>query len=663
MRSTIHLLCAASILASVPACTQSASQPGEITQPVLGLRERAAVEIDGLRFRDANGNGQLDKYEDWRLPVEERAGDLAAKMDVAEKVGTLMHSTMPGEDGVLGRAERYDLDELSSLINEKHVTSFITRLTLDPSALAEQSNAAQEVAARARLGIPLTVSTDPRNHFSYVLGAAEAGTGTTQWPELLGFAALRDPDMVRTFGQIARREYRALGIHMALSPQLDLLTEPRWPRGSGSFGSRAELASELGAAYVSSFQGSDAGLAPDGVMTVVKHWVGYGAQPEGFEAHNYYGRFAEPGDALATHVDAFRGAIDAGSAGIMPAYPILRSTSWNDEPLEQVSPGYSAQLLQDVLREELGFEGLILSDWAITRDCNERCRAPTDAAPQRPEDIATPWGVEDLSVRERYVKGLDAGLDQFGGTDDVGPLLEAIESGHVSQERLDQSVIRILIPKFQLGLFENPYVDPAAAASLIGVEDDVDIADRAQREMQVLLRNEDSAVPFAVGSKVWLSGMDPAAAQFAGLQVVDDPALADFAIVRAETASEPLHPNHFFGSRYKEGRLDFRPDDRTYQAVERASAHVPTVLAIFLDRPAVLTNVQGMSDVILANFGASDTAVLDVLLGRYTARGRLPFELPRSMAAVEEQNPALPDDTDTPLYAFGDGIILSDQPE
>ena len=638
-------------------CVHGSSQYLQSTQADLGLRVKKAITIDGLQFRDADGDGQLAPYEDWRLSPEERATDLAGRMTQAEKVGTLMHSTMPGLNGELGRAASYDLEALGALVSDKHVTSYITRLTLAPAQLAEQNNLAQEVAAAGRLGIPLTISTDPRNHFSYVLGAAEAGSGTTQWPELLGFAALRDPQLVREFGEIARREYRALGIHMALSPQLDLLTEPRWPRGSGTFGSQAELSSELGGAYVESFQGSANGLQADGVMTVVKHWVGYGAQPEGFEAHNYYGRFADPGDYLSQHIAAFDGALQARSAGIMPAYPILRDATLNGEAIEAVSPGYSAQLLDGLLRRDLGYKGIILSDWAITRDCNERCMNPTDEAPQRPQDIATSWGVEDLTVQQRYVKGLQAGIDQFGGTDDVLPLLAAMEAGEIDEVRIDQSVIRVMVPKFQLGLFENPYVSPAAATAAIGSAADIAKADRLQRESQVLLRNEGTALPFSTGAKVWLHGMSPDAAQSAGLQVVEDIADADFAIVRADTPSEMLHPNHFFGSRYKEGRLNFVPGDPAYDALAQANAAgVPAMLAIFLDRPAVLTDVLPLTDVILANFGASDAAVLDVALGRAEARGRLPFELPRSMEAVRAQDPAAPDDSADPLYPFGAGL-------
>ena len=629
----------------------------DLAQPELGLRSKSAIEVEGYRFRDLDGDRKLTPYEDWRLDADQRARDLASRMTLAEKVGMLMHSTLPGEGGLLGRADGYDLEALGPLLREKHVTSYITRLALPPEDLARQNNAVQEMAEDTRLGIPVTISSDPRNHFQYVLGAGESANGVTQWPELLGFAALRDPALVETFGNIARKEYRAMGIHMALSPQLDLLTEPRWPRGAGTFGGDPALASELGKAYVVGLQGGQAGLARNGVMAVVKHWAGYGAQPEGFDAHNYYGRFAKVGDRLDLHAQAFRGAFEARAAGVMPAYPILLGTGPDGKPLEQVGPGFSKQLLQDMLRGREGFDGLILSDWAITRDCPAGCRNPTSAAPQQPQDIATSWGVEDFSVDQRYVRGLEAGLDQFGGTDEVQPLIDAVERREIDEARIDESVRRILVGKFQLGLFENPYVDPEEAATAAGTPADMALAESTQREAQVLLDNRDSLLPVAsTMKKVWLFGMAPKAAKEAGLTVVDDPADADFAIVRTEAPSEMLHPNHFFGSRQKEGRLDFRAGDPAFDALERASASVPTILAIFLDRPAILTNVQDKASAILANYGASDAAVLDVVMGSAKAKGRLPAEIPRSMDAVEEQDPALPDDSRDPLYPRGASV-------
>ena len=631
----------------------AACQPA-VEQVELGTRHKPLLEVDGLSFRDLDADGQLAPYEDWRLSPEQRSDDLVARMTLPEKVGTLMHANMPGLGKDYGQPTGYDLETLGQQVNGKYITSYLTRLSLPPAEMAEQSNAAQEVAEASRLGIPLTFSTDPRNHFQYVLGASASVNGTTQWPELLGFAALDDEALVRRFGEIARKEYRAIGIHMALSPQLDLATEPRWPRVNATFGSDSTIASRLGGAYVAGFQGGEDGLQADGVITVAKHWVGYGAQPEGWDAHNYYGRFATPGEHLPMHIAAFDGALAAKTAGIMPAYPILLDTELDGEPLEPVGPGYSRQLLTGLLREELGFEGFILSDWALTRDCPEECRAPTADKPQTPPFIATSWGVDDLTVRQRYTKAMEAGINQFGGVDDVDPLIEAVTSGELAMERIDDSVRRIMIAKYQLGLFENPYVDPAEAVEVIGQEEDMALARQVQAEAQVLLQDRDGLLPLAAKmKKVWLFGMDPGMARKAGLTVVDTPDQADFAIVRAEAPSEMLHPHHFFGSRQKEGRLDFRPGDPAYDAVVEASEHAPVIFAIFLDRPAVLTGIAGKASVILGNFGASDAAVLSVITGKAHARGKLPFELPRSMDAVEAQDPALADDSKDPLFPFG----------
>jgi len=630
-----------------------------LTQPDLSTRMAPMLDVDDFQFRDLNKNGQLDPYEDWRLSDEERANDLLARMTVEEKAGAMMHASLPtlgGYDNGTG----YDHDAASDLIGQRHITNGITRLSLAPRVLAEENNRLQELAEAARLGIPMTISTDPRNHFQYTFGASTNSDTSmnSKWPEPLGFAALDDEELVREFGEIARREYRAVGIHMALSPQLDLLTEPRWPRGLGTFGSDAERVSRLGAAYVQGFQGAEDGLAADGVITIVKHWVGYGAQPDGFDAHNHYGRFANPGEAFDQHVFAFEGALESGAGGVMPAYPIITDVGLNGEELEPVAVGYNEQLINGLLRQELGFDGLVLSDWAITVDCNERCLAPTAEAPQRPQDISTAWGVEELSVRERYVKAITAGVDQFGGTADVEPLIAAVEAGDISSERIDQSVRRILLPKFRMGLFENPFVDAENAESQFNVAENLELAEETVREAQILLRNEDGALPFATGSRVWLHDVDPGAAQEAGLVVVENPEEADFAIVRASTPSEALHPHHFFGGYQKEGRLDFRPGDPAYDALTQANSHVPTVLAIFLDRPAILTEIQDHSTVILANYGANDAAILDVILGNATARGRLPYALPSSMAAIENQHSGIPDDGENPLFVQGEGIAI-----
>lgn len=640
--------------ALVPVMAQSA-----VTQVTVESRSKAVLSVNGLKFRDLDGDGKLTPYEDWRLSPQQRADDLIARMTVEEKVGQMLHGTLPALGAAIGNSTvGYDMAALAPLLREKHISSFITRLAVPPAQMAEQANAVQALAEQDRLGIPVTISADPRNHFQHVLGAAENGKGMTQWPEPLGLAALGDAALVKHFGRIAGAEYRALGIHQALSPQVDLASEPRWGRITGTFGSDPALTSVLGGAYVSGFQGSDSGLTRDGVLTVVKHWVGYGALPEGFDSHNYYGRTAKLTTAqLDRHIEAFKGALAAKSGGIMPTYPIISGPVIDGKPVEPVGAGYSKVLLTDLLRGKLGYQGIILSDWAITLDCDSRCSAPTKDAPQRPQDISTAWGVMDLTVQQRYVLGVQAGIDQFGGTQDTAPLLAAVKEGQISTARLDASVRRVLIAKFEQGLFDDPYVDPAKAEGVLATPANHALAGKTQREAQVLLTNHGLLPAGAKGKKVWLLDVDPKAAQAAGLTVVDSPAKADFAIIRAETPSEKLHPDHFFGSRQKEGRLDFRDGDPAYEALKQAkAAHVPAVLAIFLDRPAVLTNVQDKAAAILGNFGASDAAVIDVVLGRAKAKGHLPFELPSSMAEVEKQDPAVPDDTAHPLFKRGAGL-------
>lgn len=606
--------------------------------------------------RDLNRNGRLDPYEDPRASVDARVADLLAQMTPEEKIGTLLHGSLRAVDSEIGRSDKgYDMAAAQAAIGANKVTSFITRLSVAPAELARQNNAIQQIARGTRLGIPVTISTDPRHHFQGVLGASSTGGGFSQWPETLGLGAIGDPALVRRFGAIARAEYRAVGIHMALSPQADLATEPRWPRGNGTFGSDPASVSALAGAYVQGFQGGAAGLSRDGVAAVVKHWVGYGAQPEGYDAHNHYGRFARLDErSFALHAAAFRGALDAKAAGVMPAYPILQGVRLNGAPLPAVAPGFNKPLLAGLLRGGQRYDGLILSDWAITVDCLQACTTPTAARPQTPGAIATPWGVEALSATERYIKGIDAGIDQFGGVDDPAPLVEAWRAGKIAPERLDEAAGRALAIKFRLGLFDDPFVDPDAATRIVGNAAAVAAGEAAQRRSLVLLENH-AALP--VRGRVWAHGIDPAAVRAAGLVPVDDPAQADAALVRVATPFEMLHPHHFFGARQHEGRLDFRDGDLAYEAIKRAAARVPTVVVVDMDRPAILTNVRDKAAAILVAFGASDAAVLDVATGKARAEGRLPFDLPSSMQEVAAQDPALPDDTRTPLYRRGAGIV------
>jgi len=638
----------ATLVSLLAGCSRDSSVPSS----------QAAPASAPPKHRDLNHNGQLDPYEDSRLAPFARADDLVKRMTLEEKAGAMVHDSLPALGAVVGAsAKGYDFEAIQRTLTQKHITSFITRSQLAPAPLAEQHNQLQRIAEQTRLGIPVTISTDPRNHFQSVLGATNGAAGFSQWPETLGFAAIGDPALVRQFGDIARQEYRAVGIHMALSPQADLATEPRWPRITGTFGSRADVVAKLVAAYVEGFQHGKSGVDAVGVAAVVKHWVGYGAQPDGFDGHNYYGRFTRlSNESLAPHIEAFLGALDAGVAGVMPAYPIVQGVTVGGEALEPIAPGFNKQMLTGLLRGERGYRGLILSDWAITRDCPDNCLAPTSWNKQTPAAIATPWGAEKLSRLDRFVKGVNAGLDQFGGTSEAEQIVMAVRAGLLTEARIDESVRRVMILKFQQGLFDNPYVDAQQAATLVGSAAFLQAGEAAQRRAQVVLENHDGLLPVdATSQKVWLYGVDAQAAKAAGFNVVERLSQADVAIVRVATPFERLHPNHVFGAIQHEGRLDFRDGDASYEAIKQASAAVPTIVAVDLDRPAILTQVRTKARALIATFGASDAAVLDVIAGRARAEGRLPFELPSSMKEVEAQDPAVADDTRHPLYAVGAG--------
>ncbi len=638
---------------------------GQATQPPLGSRAVPIIEVGGLRFRDLDRNGKLDPYEDWRLSPETRARDLLARMTLEEKAGALMHGTARtgGPMGGVGFGAGYDTAANRALIDSARVTSMITRLQGDAATLAAQDNLLQEIAERGRLGIPLLISTDPRNHVQNVPGLSSGTVVFSQWPEAPGLAATFDTALVHRFADIARREYRAVGIQMTLSPQADLATEPRWGRISGTFGEDADLARGMVRAYVAGFQHGAGGVDTAGVAAVVKHWLGYGAQRDGLDSHNYYGRFAVFGPArggtnLEYHLRPYLGAFAAHVAGVMPTYSILQGATWDGRPVEPVGAGFNRQLITDILRTRYGFQGLVLSDWGITNDCGPRCRegAPPGARPSF-ADFGMPWGMEDVPMRARFVKALRAGVDQFGGTERTDLLVEAVRTGELTEARLDSSVLRVLTLKFALGLFENPYVDPAAAARTVGNAEFQAAGLDAQRRSLVLLENKGALLPLRRGAlRVYLRGVDSTAAAREGWTVVADPARAELAILRLAAPFQLLHPGYAFGSRMHEGSLAFNDSTPGFAEFRRVSAQVPTIAVVSLDRPAILTPIKEHARALLGSFGESDRALLDVLTGRARPQGRLPFDLPASMDAVRAQRSDLAHDIQSPLYPFGFGL-------
>jgi beta-glucosidase len=640
---------------------------GAPKQPILGHRSVPLLTVDGLTFKDLDRNGKLEPYEDWRLPSDVRVADLVQRMSLEEVAGLMVHGTLPssGPMAPLGVGKEYDLVKVRQFIEENHVNAFITRLNGSPESFARQNNEVQAIAESSRWGIPVTISSDPRHHFENVLGATMQDRAFSLWPEPLGFAAINDAELIRRFGDVVRQEYEAVGIRESLAPQADLATEPRWARANETFGEDAGIAKRMVEGYVAGIQNGSDGLNSGSVVAVVKHWAGYGAAKGGWDGHNYYGRYADfSGHNFPQHLLPFTGAFAAHAGSVMPTYAVLEGVVIEGKPLEQVGAGFNHQLLSELLRGQYGFRGVIVSDWAITNDCSEACRNGTAAGVKpTPQDIGMPWGVEDLTKAQRFAKAINAGVDQIGGTDQSSVIVEEVHNGSISEARVREAAGRILLQKFELGLFEQPFVNEAKAAEVVGNKDFVSEGQVAQARAVVLLENNRLAstgqplLPVAAkNKKVYLNGVSAKAAEAAGFSVVADPTQADLAIIRAPAPYESEHSNFFFGSRQHEGRLTFTEKDTAYAELLRVSPMVPTVFVTTLERPLILTNVRPYVSALLGDFGISDEPLLALITGKLSPSGRLPFELPSSVEAVKQQKSDLPHDSQSPLFPFGFGL-------
>ncbi|HSD85643.1 MAG TPA: glycoside hydrolase family 3 N-terminal domain-containing protein, partial [Anaerolineae bacterium] len=459
-------------------------------------QEAPTLMQDGIPFRDLNKNGRLDPYEDPRRPLEERLEDLLAQMTLEEKAG-LMFQTMIGmnPDGtILEKTGLWPLPQTSDMIARRRMNHFNLIQGSDPRHMAEWHNRIQKLAEQTRLGIPVTLSTDPRHAFSQnPLASLNAGS-FSQFPEPTGLAATRDVDLVREFGDIARQEYLAVGIRLALHPMADLATEPRWARVNGTFGEDADLVAEMTAAYIRGFQGKT--LGKESVACMTKHFPGGGPQMGGEDAHFPYGREqVYPGNNFDDHLKPFETAFEAGTAQIMPYYGMPVGT-----PLEEVGFGFNKDVITDLLRGKYGFEGVVCTDWSLLTPMKF---FGYEVMPARA------WGVEQLSRLERAQKILAAGVDQFGGEACPEVIVQLVREGKVSEERIDRSVRRLLRDKFILGLFDDPYVDVAAAAEIVGKPEFRQVGELAQRKSIVLLKNGKRTLPLKSGLKIYVENLKP----------------------------------------------------------------------------------------------------------------------------------------------------------
>jgi len=594
---------------------------------------------NGFRFRDLNKNGKLDVYEDPRQPIEARVQDLLSQMTLEEKAGLLfIHGATVNEDSSIeDKAETAGFGRSAVTQMTRHLMSHFNFWQIPGAQIvASWYNKLQRFAEQTRLGIPVTIASDPRNHFTRNIFSM-AANGFSQWCETLGFAAIGDAELVKQFADIVRREYLAVGIRVALHPQIDLATEPRWPRISGTFGEDAHLTARLAKAYIEGFQGET--LGPRSVVCMTKHFPGGGPQKEGLDPHFAFQKGQiYPGDNFDYHLIPFEAAFEAKTAAIMPYYGVPM-----DQTDENVAMSFNKAIITGLLREKYQYDGLICTDWGLI----------TDVPMKDTIWPARAWGVEHLAEVDRVKKALDAGVDQFGGESCPEYVIELVNTGRVSEERIDQSVRRLLRLKFQLGLFENPFVDEAEVPNVLGHPDSVAAGMKSQQRAMTLLKNDGHILPLQGQPKIFVKNIDPSvAARHA--TVVPTPGEADFAILRLDTPWVPVETKNPFARGFHHGDLDFK--EHAKAEILDLLRTVPTIVVLYLDRPAVIPEISQAAKALLGEFGASDTSVLDVLFGKANPEGKLPFELPSSMEAVKAQKADVPYDSEAPLYPFGFGL-------
>jgi len=677
--------------------------------PKLGLSTAKLLQQDGLYFKDLEGTGKLLPYEDWRLSPEERAQDLAQRLSVEEIAGLMMYSshqmvpffagspfqaTYDGKSFEESGVEAWALtDQQKKFLKEDHLRHVLAMLLKDAKTAALWNNEMQAFAEAQPHGIPVNISSDPRNGASSAGAEYKSGGGqTSAWPEGLGIAATFDPELCREYASIISKEYRALGIATALSPQVDIGTDPRWLRIADTFGAHPQLVADMGRAYCDGMQSDpdqNGGWGSGSVATMAKHWPGGGPCEAGRDAHYPFGKFAvHPGGQEATHLKPFTEGVfrldgpTGKAASIMPYYTV----TWNMDPSgDNVGNSYSKFIIQDMLREQAGFEGVVCTDWHITADPDPRM----DSFGSRC------YGVENLSEAERHLRILENGVDQFGGNNNVLPILEAYRLGcekygeDAMLARFRRSAARLLTGSFRCGLFENPYLDPEESQKIVGCRDHCEAGFEAQIKSLVLLKNKD-VLPIRERKKVYIPGrtigerktffrtMMPAM-NIPGMakDVVEKfydwtecPEDADFALVCIDSPltdggyteedgyipiSLQYRPYTAHIARTESiGQGDFRETDspnRSYRGktctpanakdldlvldTRKAMGEKPVIVVVRMQNPCVLAEMESAADAILVDFGVQQEAILTILSGNAEPSGLLPVQLPRNMETVE----------------------------
>ena len=604
--------------------------------------EAPTITIAGYSFRDLNKNGELDTYEDARADITARVDDLVSQMTLEEKAGS-MFITMIGmnpdgglhEKPMLSEPMSFFIKSNSHLVAKLKMNHFNVVQSTTAAAMADWAHNLQKLGERTRLGIPITIASDPRHVATENIGAGIPTPFFSRWCSPLGFGAIRDSVVMREFGEIARQEYRAIGITVALSPMADLATEPRWTRVNGTFGEDAELSAMLTSAYIRGFQGDS--ITERSVACMAKHFPGAGPQKDGEDAHFPYGKDqAYPGGQFDYHLIPFeKGVFPNHPPYIMPYYGVaVGQTS------EDVGFAFNNEIITGMLREKYEYEGVVCTDWMVVTE--------------NPFKPVSAYGAEGLSPAERVKRIIDAGCDMFGGESVPELIIENVQAGLLSEERIDESVKRIMLQKFKLGLFDDPF-PKKEDLQVIGNRSFVEKGLEAQRKSLVLLKNENDILPLSEHSKVYVHGIEKEAAiEFAN--VVPKPEYADVVVIKLQTPFDP-RSEYMLERFFPQGRLNYNEEE--LNEVLSLTTEKPVISIMTLNRPTIFPEINAASDAVIADFECDDEALFDLIFGRFNPSGKLPIELPSSAEAVEEQMEDMPYDSRNPLYKFGHGLSFN----
>ncbi|MBR5127722.1 MAG: glycoside hydrolase family 3 C-terminal domain-containing protein [Roseburia sp.] len=683
--------------------------------PTIGVDKCGIIEKDGCYFRDLEGTGELLPYEDWRLGVDERTKDLVSRMSVKEMAGLMMyspHQMVPGRSfgpfqftyegksfEESGKAAHELADQQKKFLSEDGIRHVLLMRFEDVETVVAWNNEMQAMAESLPHGIPIAFSSDPRHGAGESMAEFKSqAKDVSKWPEGLGMASTFDPNLCKHFAQTVAKEYRALGITVALHPQIDLGTEPRWMRLEDTFGSHPELVTEFGKAFCDGLQtteGSESGWGNQSVCAMAKHWPGGGTGEAGRDAHYSFGKYAVyPGENFEEHLKPFlEGAFSlegkTGKAGaVMPYYTV----SWDIDTMdgENVGNSYSKYIVKDLLRDKYGYDGIVCTDWGITAD---QCPEVNDFGSRC-------YGVEDLTEAERHLRIIENGVDQFGGNSDIRPILAAYELGCKKhgeawmRERMEQSARRLLKNIFLCGLFENPYLEVAKSKQIVGCDAHMEAGFNAQLQSVVMLKNE-NVLPITERKKVYVPGrhikekvnffrtmdaaMDLPGARKETIEKyydwVDTPEEADMALVFIESpltdgyskkdreeggngylpislqyrpyTAHNARETSIAGGDYREknvnrsyrGKTNYAANENDLDIVidtKKRMAEKPVVVVIRMHKPAVLSELEPFADAILADFGVSQEAICELVKGNAEPKGLLPLRLPADMDTVEE---------------------------